>query len=247
MGYNDNQEWWNANSNSSTHELGSASNPIGSEAGVSAYLSKVFGWMAFALLLSGLAAWLTGHNEQLMAVFVQHYLFFGIAEIGLVIAISAGISRFSATTCTVLFVVYSVLNGLTLGGIFYLYKESSILSTFLVTALTFGAMAFYGYVTKKDLSKIGRLLFFALIGLVITSLVNLFMHSSTVEWVCSAVGVVVFIGLTAYDTQKIKGYAEFARDEDSTTKLAVMGALSLYLDFINLFLYLLRFMGSRRD
>lgn len=228
---------------------GSAGSPIDYTLGLSAFFTKVYGWMAFALVLSGLAAWLTGHNEVIAKAIFTGYtpmILFG-AELALVFAIGAGMSRWSASVVTTLFVIYSVVNGLTLGVIFIVYELGSIVSTFAVTALTFGAMSLYGYTTKKDLTGIGKMLFFALIGLVIASIVNLFLQNSMFELVVSAIGVVVFIGLTAYDTQKLKAIAYTAEDQESMTKLAVYGALDLYLDFINLFLYLLRFMGNRRN
>lgn len=226
-------------------------NPISANSVLSTYFSKVYGWMAFALLLSGLAAWLTGHNSYFMQMFdAEHktipFVLFGI-EIALVFGISAGINKLSASMCTLLFVLYSVVNGLTLGVIFLVYAETSIMSTFLVTAITFGVMSIYGYTTKSDLTGWGKILMFALIGLVVATLVNFFMKSSMMSLIISGIGVLVFVGLTAYDTQKLKDLAYTATDEESMTKLAVYGALDLYLDFVNLFLYLLRFLGNRRD
>ena len=143
-----------------------------------------------------------------------------------------------------MFYVYSILNGIVLTAILDAYTASSVFGTFVITAAVFGTMTIYGYVTKSDLSRVGNFLFMALIGLIICTIVNLFMHSSTMEWIISFAGVVIFIGLTAWDTQKIKQMAAFA-DESQAGKLATIGALSLYLDFVNLFLYLLRFFGSR--
>ncbi len=224
-------------------------NPISANSVLSTYFSKVYGWMAFALLLSGLAAWLTGHN-----VAIQQALFTGytpiilcVIEVALVFGISAAISSLSASMCTLLFVIFSVVNGLTMGVIFLVYTETSILSTFLVTAITFGAMSLYGYTTKSDLTSWGKILMFALIGLVVATLVNFFMKSSMMSLIISGIGVLVFVGLTAYDTQKLKDLAYTATDEESMTKLAVFGALDLYLDFVNLFRYLLSFLGNRRD
>jgi len=165
----------------------------------------------------------------------------------MVIAISAAINRMSSATATLLFVLYSALNGVTFAAIFMIYTRSSIASTFLVTAGTFGAMSLYGYVTKKDLTGFGSFLFMGLIGIVIASVVNIFLQSEMIYWVTTYIGVFVFVGLTAYDTQKIKkiGEAGFANGEDQQ-KAAILGALRLYLDFINLFLMLLRIMGGRR-
>ncbi|MCQ2206751.1 MAG: Bax inhibitor-1/YccA family protein [Paludibacteraceae bacterium] len=223
--------------------------PVVSGNAVAAYFSKVYGWMAFALLLSGLAAWLTGHNVAIQQALFTGYtpmVLFGI-ELALVFGISAAINNLSASVCTLLFVLYSVVNGLTLGVIFLVYTETSIMSTFLVTAITFGVMSIYGYTTKSDLTGWGKILMFALIGLVVATLVNFFMKSSMMSLIISGIGVLVFVGLTAYDTQKLKDLAYTATDEESMTKLAVYGALDLYLDFVNLFLYLLRFLGNRRD
>ena len=155
--------------------------------------------------------------------------------------------RLSLTTATLLFILYSIINGATLASIFAVYSMSVIGQTFLVTAGTFGAMAVYGYFTKKDLTSWGRLLLMALIGLIIAGIVNLFLHNSTMDLIVSGIGVLVFVGLTAYDSQKIKHMLLMQEDMGETAqKVALMGALSLYLDFINLFLYLLRFMGRER-
>jgi len=167
-----------------------------------------------------------------------------IGELALVFILSGAINRLSGTVATLLFLGYSALNGLTLSVIFIVYTADSIASTFAVTAAMFGAMSIYGYLTKKDLTSWGSFLFMGLIGIVIASLVNIFLQSSAVSWVVSGIGVLVFTGLTAYDTWKIKAMA--AAGEEGR-KPAILGALTLYLDFINLFLMLLRFMGGRRD
>ena len=228
---------------------GGFADPIASNKIISAFFSKVYGWMAFALLLSGLAAWLTGHNVAIQQTLFTGYtpmVLFGI-ELALVFGIGAAINKLSASMCTLLFVIYSVVNGLTLGVIFLAYTEASIMSTFLVTSITFGVMSVYGFTTKSDLTSWGKILFFALIGLIVATLVNFFLKSSMFQFIISGIGVLVFVGLTAYDTQKLKALAFSANDEESVTKLAVYGALYLYLDIINLFLYMLRFFGNRRD
>ena len=166
-------------------------------------------------------------------------------EILLVIAISAAINKISSAMATALFYIFAIVNGLTIAPIFLVFTEGSIASTFFITAATFGAMSLYGYFTNSDLSKFGSILVMALIGLIICSVVNIFMASSTLYWITSFVGVLIFIGLTAWDTQKIKNMA-LAMPEATDGRLATIGALNLYLDFINLFLYLLRFMGDRR-
>ena len=169
-----------------------------------------------------------------------------IAEFGIVIGVSAGINKLSTATATMLFVLFSVINGLLLAPIFLVYTGASIAKTFFITAGTFGAMSIYGFFTNSDLTKMGSILFMALIGLIIASVVNMFLHSDGLGWIISIFGVLIFVGLTAWDTQQIKKMAMIAPN-DSYGRLAVLGALSLYLDFINLFLYLLRFFGASRD
>lgn len=171
-----------------------------------------------------------------------------IAEFALVIGISAAINRLSLATATLMFVAYSVINGAMLSSIFMIYTAESIASVFFITAATFAVMALIGYTTKTDLTSVGKLLFMALIGLVIATIVNMFIGSSTLTMICSYVGVLIFVGLTAYDSQKIKNMLMQAPDAgESSQKLALLGALTLYLDFINLFIYLLRIFGDRRD
>ncbi len=171
-----------------------------------------------------------------------------VAELGLVMVISSAINRLSFTTAGLLFILYSVLNGVTLSVIFLAYTLSSIATTFFVTAGTFGAMSVFGYVTRRNLSGMGRILFMALIGLIIATVVNIFVKSTGLQALLNYVGVLVFVGLTAYDTQKIKLMFQQTGGEinEATQKLALLGSLTLYLDFINLFLYLLRLLGDRR-
>ena len=167
-----------------------------------------------------------------------------IIEIGLVIAITGSIRRLSSAAATGLFYLFAAVNGLALAPIFIVYTSHSIAVTFFVTAGTFAAMSIYGYFTSNDLSKMGSILFMALIGLIIASVVNLFLHSDTMMWIITYAGVLIFVGLTAWDTQQIKNMA-IQMDSASAGKLATIGALNLYLDFINLFLYLLRIFGNR--
>ena len=169
-----------------------------------------------------------------------------IAEFGLVIGISSGINRLSSTVAMLLFFLFAAVNGLMLAPIFLVYTGASIAKTFFITAGTFGAMSIYGYTTGTDLSKFSRILMMALIGLIIATVVNMFMHSESLDYIISFVGIILFVGLTAWDTQKIKQMA-VGMPADQIGRLATIGALSLYLDFINLFLYLLRFFGDRRD
>ena len=215
-------------------------------------MRKVYVWMALALVVSGLTAYYVAGSEQmLMAIFGNQITFWvlAIAELGLVIGLTAAIKKLSFPTAAIMFLLFSILNGVTLSAIFVVYTMSSIATTFFVTAGTFAAMAFIGYTTKKDLTKIGGILLMALIGLIIASVVNIFLKNSMMDIVISAIGVLIFVGLTAYDAQKIKEMMLDCGTEvnDFTQKLAVFGALSLYLDFINLFLYLLRFLGKQRS
>ena len=216
-----------------------------------ALMRKVYIWMALALAITGFTAFGVANSTAILqAIVTNKILFFGllIGELALVWGVSAAIDRLSLTTATMLFILYSVINGVTLSFIFLVYTAESITSTFFITAGTFAAMAAIGYFTKSDLSSIGRILFMALIGLIIATVVNLFMHSSTMNLIISYAGVLIFVGLTAYDSQKIKQMLLTADSMDEgAQKMALMGALSLYLDFINLFLYLLRILGSNRD
>lgn len=215
-----------------------------------ALMRKVYVWMTLALVLTGITAYGVASSPSLMMTIIQTpAIMWGliIAELAIVIAISAAINRLSLTTATLLFVLYSVLNGATLSLIFAVYTMSSIANVFFITAGTFGVMAAYGYFTKRDLSSWGKLLLMALIGLIIATLVNVFLvKSSGFDLILSYVGVLIFVGLTAYDTQKIKQMLAMQIDMgEGAQKVALLGALSLYLDFINLFLYLLRIFGRR--
>jgi len=216
-----------------------------------AVMQKVYVWMSLALAITGITAFGVASSPNLMTTIVSNQaLLWGlmIAELGLVIMLSARLQKLSVTTATLLFIIYSVLNGVTMSVIFAVYAGATIAKTFLITAGTFGVMSLYGITTKTDLSSIGKILFMALIGLIIASVVNIFMKSSGMEMIISYVGVLVFVGLTAWDTQKIKVMLAHAGPyEDTTQKIALIGALSLYLDFVNMFLYLLRIFGGNRD
>ena len=213
-------------------------------------MRKVYLWMTLALALSGLTAYYVSGNYSLMETIIMNRAVFWIliiAEFGLVIGLSAAINKLSFPVAAIMFAAYSIINGMLLSVIFVAYTTSSIATTFFVTAGTFAAMAVVGTVTKTDLTKLGSILLMALIGIIIATVVNLILHNETMDIVISGIGVLVFTGLTAYDAQKIKLMAEQAEEvNDSTQKIAVLGALSLYLDFINLFLYLLRFLGDRK-
>ena len=214
------------------------------------FIRRVYNWMVLGLVLTALVALYTASNPALLGfIFGNSLLFFGliIGQLGLVIVLSAAINRLQASTATLLFFLYAALTGLTLSVIFLAYTRASIASTFFVTAGTFAVMSFYGYTTKRDLTSWGSFLFMGLIGIILASVVNIFLHSEIIYWVVTYAGILIFVGLTAYDTQTLKEMARagFA-DEEVERKSAVMGALRLYLDFINLFLLLLRVMGSRR-
>jgi len=214
------------------------------------FVRNVFSWMFVGLALTSVAALYTASSPALLRViFGNKIVFYALVfgELGLVLAISGAINRLSAGTATGLFLLYSALNGLTLASIFLVYTGASLAGTFVVSAGMFGAMAAWGAATKRDLTSWGSFLFMGLIGVVIASLVNIFLKSAMVSWVASMCGVVVFVGLTAYDTQKIKaiGAAGFT-DASSRRKASILGALALYLDFINLFLSLLRIFGNRK-
>ena len=225
--------------------------PIGDEQhNLSVFLTKVYGWMAAGLLLTAATALLVADSPAVLnLIFGNRLVFWGllIAEFGLVMFISARIHALQVGTAVFLFMLYAVLNGVTMAAIFRIYTGSSIAATFAVTAGTFAAMSVYGYVTKTDLSRFGNLLLMAVVGLIIAGLVNMFLQNSLLQTVISGVGVLVFTALTAYDTQKIKEQAlEMGHEGDSGAKVALLGALTLYLDFINLFLFMLRFFGGRR-
>lgn len=219
-------------------------------AAFSVLMRKVYLWMTLALIITGFSAYYVATTPAVLSlVYTNGVVLWGliIAELIMVMVLSAAINKLSLTTATILFVLYSVLNGVTLSFVFLLYTMESIVNVFFISAGTFGAMALYGYFTKKDLTSWGRILFMALIGLIIASLVNIFVHSSGLSLIVSYVGVLVFVGLTAYDSQKIKQMMLQAPDaSESMLKLALLGALTLYLDFINLFLYLLRILGSSK-
>ncbi len=213
-------------------------------------MRKVYVWMSLALIITGITAYGVASSPGLITAFyTNRMLMWGvvIAEFALVFALSAALNRLSLSVATLLFVVYSVLNGVMFSSIFLVYTMSSVANVFFITAGTFAAMAAYGYFTKSNLTTLGKYLLMALIGLVIATVVNIFVGSSMLSLVISYAGVLIFVGLTAYDSQKIKQMLAQQVDADETAqKVALLGALTLYLDFINLFLYLLRLLGNRR-
>ncbi len=214
-------------------------------------MRKVYVWMTLAMIITGITSYGVATSPALLqAIFGNRILFWGlvIAEFALVIGVSGMINRISIAAGTLMFIAYSIINGALLSVIFLAYTVTSIAHVFLITAGTFAAMSIFGYATKKDLSAMGRFLFMALIGLVIATIVNIFVASSGLSMILSYVGVLIFSGLTAYDTQKIKDMLyEMDGNDNSGQKIALLGALTLYLDFINLFLYLLRIFGDRRE
>jgi len=221
---------------------------------VKTYLSGVFMWMFLALGITAATAWLFATTPSLMSMLITETGSMSImgwvvllAPLGLVLWLSAGINRMAASTMVLVFVAFSMLMGASLSFIFLAYTGASIAKTFVITAGMFGTMAVVGYTTKTDLTKFGSLMMMGLVGIIIASVVNIFTQSSTMDYIISFIGVLVFTGLTAYDVQKLKRIGSQITEENETVrKLTIMGALTLYLDFINLFLFLLRFFGNRK-
>ena len=245
--------------NYTTARAGYRTDQVTIDAGLRAYMIRVYNYMAAGVALTGVVAWFTfsaavtdaGGSLQLTsfghAIFQSPLMWvFVLAPLGLVMLLSFGINRLSAGTALMLFFVYAGLLGLSLASIFLVYTQQSITQVFFISAATFGAMSLYGYTTQRDLTGVGSFMLMGLIGIVIASLVNVFLHSNGLGWAISVIGVLVFVGLTAYDTQRIKEMYSVNDDGTVAGRKAVMGALSLYLDFINLFLMLLRLFGDRR-
>jgi len=214
------------------------------------FITKVYGWMAFALAITGFVAMYTASSQSMLDVILgNRIVFFGliIGELLLVGSLVGFLPRLSSKAATAIFILYSVINGLTLSVVFLVYTSGSIATTFFIAGGMFALMSAYGYFTGNDLTKFGSLLFMLLIGLVIASIVNIFLNSSALYWITTYVGIFIFTGLVAYDTQKIKNMgAVVTEGTEEHRKGAIVGALSLYLDFINLFLMLLRIFGNRR-
>ena len=230
------------------------STPSKDQLGIKSYqalfITKVYNWMALALFITGLVSYFVASSPEMLNIIVGSKLvFYGIliAELLLVIYLTRSIHKLSQNMVITGFLIYAVLNGLTMSIIFLIYTSNSIATTFYVTAGTFGAMSLYGYYTKKDLTSLGNMAMMALIGIIIASIVNMFLQNDMMYWIITYLGVAVFVALTAYDTQKLKelGSRGFTNDE-SMEKTSILGALTLYLDFINLFLFLLRIFGSRK-
>ena len=222
-----------------------------SDSVVATLMRNVYIWMTLALVITGLTAMVTAKSEALMTfIFTNNWALIAlmILQLGLVFYFSARLNRMSFSTATAVFILYSAITGLTFSSIFVVFSMSSIATTFFITAGMFAAMALVGSFTKKDLSGIGKFALMALIGLIIAGIVNMFLRNAMMDFIVSGIGVLVFAGLTAYDSQKIRQMLQMQSEiNESTQKLALLGSLSLYLDFINIFLYLLRFFGSSRD
>ncbi|MDX7988305.1 Bax inhibitor-1/YccA family protein [Xenorhabdus sp. 12] len=221
------------------------------ESGIQTYMAQVYGWMTCGLLLTAFVAWYVANTPEILsAIFSSSIVFYGliIAQLALVFVLSGLVHKMSGALATGLFMLYSMLTGLTLSSIFVVYTSSSIASTFVVSAGMFGALSVYGYTTKRSLSGLGSFLFMGLIGIILASLLNIWLKSPALMWAITYIGVVIFAGLTAYDTQKLKEMGEQidVNDKENMRRYSITGALTLYLDFINLFLMLLRILGDRR-
>jgi FtsH-binding integral membrane protein len=241
-----------------TTQARAQSQAVAYDAGLRSYMLRIYNFMASGLALTGIVALFTANSDAMQALLYAQNAqgqvgpsglgwLVMFAPLGLVLWMSFGINRISASFAQGLFWAFSIVMGLSLSSIFLMYTGESIARTFFVTAGTFGAMSLYGYTTKKDLSGWGSFLIMGLIGLILASVVNIFLQSSALAFATSVIGVLIFVGLTAYDTQKIKAmYYQLGSSGEMAAKMAIMGALNLYMDFINIFLHLLRFMGERR-
>jgi len=217
---------------------------------VVSFMNQVYAWMCAGLAITAAVAWWAAHNAAVMRTVFSGGMFIIliIAELALVFAVSYAINRISAGLATGLFLLYSALNGLTLSAIFLVYSLGTVTQAFAITAGMFAVMSIVGFVTKRDLSSLGSFLFMALIGLILASVVSMFWANSTLMWIINYAGVAIFLGLTVYETQMLKNLAYQTQDNQAlASRLAIVGSLSLYLDFINLFLFVLRILGSRRD
>lgn len=214
------------------------------------FLSRVYGWMTLALVISGVTAFLAATNETIIRLTIGNgfgFLILAVAELALVWWLTASIHKISSGAAFFAFILYSVLNGVTLSSVFLVYKIESIFMVFFISAGMFAAMAVYGTVTKSSLSSFGKYFAMALVGIIIASLVNFLLRSPMLDWFLSIITVVIFTGLTAYDAQKMLAVSNNASDDEVFKKASVIGALELYLDFINIFLAMLRLFGRRRD
>jgi uncharacterized protein len=216
---------------------------------VNAFLRAVYGWMCAGLAVTAATAWTIAGSPAIVRAIATNRLLFWLlmgAQLGIVVALSARVDKMAAATASLLFVVYSALTGVTISFVLLAYTGESVANTFIVTAGMFGGLAAYGTLTRRSLAGMGSFLFMGLIGVVLASVVGIFWHSDALQFVISFIGVIVFSGLAAYDAQRLKAMA-LTTPTGQTEAYAIVGALALYLDFINLFLFLLRFLGSRRD
>ena len=250
MDFQEINQQFNQRFNQGTQSVRDRNRELEASAALPVLMRKVFTWMCLALGITALTAYGVASSPRIAELIFSNSIFYFVlilAELGLVFYISARLEKISLTTGTLLFAVYSAVNGLTLAVILFAYSPTVIAKAFIVTAGTFGAMAFVGYTTKRDLSKMGSILFMALIGLIIASLVNFFLKSNMFDLIICYIGVLIFVGLTAWDVQKIKTMLMMSGDTgERGQKIALMGALSLYLDFINLFLYIIRLFGRNK-
>lgn len=214
------------------------------------FITRVYAWMTLGLVITTIAALATLAVPEILELLLSNmFVFFGvvIAELVMVVVLSAAIGKLSPAVAALLFSGYAILNGVTFALLFLVYTTSSIAVTFGVTACTFGIMTLFGYTTQRDLTKLGSLLIMALVGLILASVVNLFLNNPAIYWIITAAGILIFVGLVAYDTQKLKRMSlQLGDDGQVAQKASIVGALALYLDFINLFLLLLRLLGRRR-
>jgi len=228
--------------------VGTTGSAAAIDAGLRDYMMRIYNYMAGGLAMTGIAAYVAASSGFYQSIVGTPWIWVVmLAPLGFVLALSFGIERMSTGTAQMLFWIYAAVMGISLGGIFLIYTGTSIARVFLITAATFGAMSLYGYTTNRDLSAIGSFLLMGLIGVVIASIINIFLGSSTLQFIISIVGVIVFVGLTAYDTQRIKEMYLGADSTEVASKKAILGALSLYLDFINLFMLMLQMFGQRRQ
>lgn len=234
--------------NNTILRTGSRADAISMDMGLRAYMLKVYNYMASGLALTGIVAMMTASSETMLQTIFGTPLAWVVmlAPLGFVFALSFGIHKMSVTTVQTLFWAFAVTMGLSMASIFMVYTGTSIARVFFISASMFAGMSLYGYTTKRDLSGFGSFLMMGLIGLIIAMIVNIFLASSALDFVISAAGVLIFVGLTAYDTQKIKSIYSEVDEGGTATKKAIMGALTLYLDFINLFMMMLRLFGERR-
>lgn len=236
----------------SSHEVSRSrgfAQPVLATDQVQAFLRAVYGWMCAGLAITAATAWFVASSPAVVAAIATNRLLFWLlvgAQFGIVIALSARVATMAAATASLLFAVYSALTGVTLSFVLLAYTSESVATTFIVTAGMFGAMAVFGTMTRRNLDGLGQFLFMGLVGIVLASVIGIFWHSDGLQFVISFIGVLVFAGLAAYDSQRLKAMA-LASPQGPAGSLAVVGALTMYLDFINLFLSLLRFFGKRQD